>query len=212
MARSSRRVQRRRVPGGLEERAGGAVRVLLLRQLELRDQRTGLSRAWRGNPGGRASAARPDLHRRGRLEQQQPDERDASGQPITDPRIGQPFGAVGSPLAQSPPFEASARIRYDFPINDYNAFWQFGGQRQAHSISATSRTSVPNQPGYAYDEPGFSTYDASLGVGKGGWVADLYGENITNVQADLYENPNQFVDAKTVNRPRTFGLKLTYKF
>ena len=137
---------------------------------------------------------------------------DASGQPITDPRIGQPFGAVGSPLAQSPPFEASARIRYDFPINDYNAFWQFGGQRQAHSISATSRTSVPNQPGYAYDEPGFSTYDASLGVGKGGWVADLYGENITNVQADLYENPNQFVDAKTVNRPRTFGLKLTYKF
>jgi outer membrane receptor protein involved in Fe transport len=137
---------------------------------------------------------------------------DASGQPITDPRIGQPFGTVGSPLAQSPPFEATLRIRYDYPINEYNTFVQVGGQHQAHSISATSRTSVPNQPGYAYDEPGFSTYDASGGVAKDNWIVQLYGENITDVRADLYENPNQFVDAKTVNRPRTAGVRFTYKF
>jgi outer membrane receptor protein involved in Fe transport len=137
---------------------------------------------------------------------------DASGHPINDPRIGQPFGAIGSPLAQSPPFQGTLRLRYDFPILTYNAFWQIGGQHQAHSISATSRTSVPNQPGYAYDEPGFSTYDASLGVAKDAWVVTAYGENITDTRADLYENPNQFVDAKTVNRPRTAGLRFTYKF
>jgi iron complex outermembrane recepter protein len=137
---------------------------------------------------------------------------DASGHPITDPRIGQPFGAIGSPLAQSPPFQGTLRLRYDFPILTYNAFWQIGGQHQAHSISATSRTDVPNQPGYAYDEPGFSTYDASLGVAKDAWVVTAYGENITDTRADLYENPNQFVDAKTVNRPRTAGLRFTYKF
>jgi len=137
---------------------------------------------------------------------------DASGKPITDPRIGQPFGVVGSPLAQSPPFQGTLRLRYDWPINEYNAFAQIGGQHQAHSISATSRTSVPNQPGYAYDEPGFSTYDASIGAGKDAWVVTLYGENLTDTRADLYENPNQFVDAKTVNRPRTAGVRFTYKF
>jgi iron complex outermembrane receptor protein len=137
---------------------------------------------------------------------------DASGHPITDPRIGQPFGTIGSPLAQSPPFQGTLRVRYDFQVLEYNAFWQIGGQHQAHSISATSRTDVPNQPGYAYDEPGFSTYDANAGVAKDAWMVMLYGENLTNTQADLYENPNQFVDAKTVNRPRTAGMRFTYKF
>ncbi len=137
---------------------------------------------------------------------------DITGKPITDPRIGEPFGAIGSPLAQSPPFQGTLRIRYDFPINDYNAFAQIGGQHQAHSISATSRTTVPNQPGYAYDEPGFSTYDASVGVARNAWTVTAYGENITDTRADLYENPNQFVDAKTVNRPRTAGLRFSYKF
>ncbi len=137
---------------------------------------------------------------------------DASGHPITDPRIGEPFGAIGSPLAQSPPFQGTLRVRYDFPILEYNAFVQIGGQHQAHSISATSRTDVPNQPGYAYDEPGFSTYDANAGLAKGAWQVMFYGENLTNTQADLYENPNQFVDAKTVNRPRTAGMRFTYKF
>jgi iron complex outermembrane receptor protein len=137
---------------------------------------------------------------------------DIYGKPITDPRIGEPFGAIGSPLAQSPPFQGTLRIRYEFPIQDYHAFVQVGGQHQAHSISATSRTDVPNQPGYAYDEPGFSTYDASLGFSKDAWMVNIYGENITDTRADLYENPNQFVDAKTVNRPRTGGLRFTYKF
>ena len=137
---------------------------------------------------------------------------DINGKPITDPRIGLPFGAIGSPLAQSPPFQGTLRVRYEFPINEYHAWVQVGGQHQAHSISATSRTSVPNQPGYAYDEPGFTTYDASIGAARDAWSVNIYGENITDVRADLYENPNQFVDAKTVNRPRTGGLRFTYKF
>jgi len=137
---------------------------------------------------------------------------DVNGKPINDPRIGEPFGAIGSPLAQSPPFEANLRVRYEFPIGDYRPFLQAGGQHQAHSISATSRTPTPNEPGYAYNEPGWTSYDASTGVSKDAWTAVLYGENITDVRADLFENPNQFIDGKIVSRPRTIGLRLTYKF
>jgi len=137
---------------------------------------------------------------------------DASGHPITDPRIGEPFGQIGSPLAQSPPFQGTLRLRYEFPMGEYNGFVQVGGQHQAHSISSTSRTDVPNQPGYAYDEPGFSTYDASAGASKGSWTVTGYCENLTNKIAILYENPNQFVATETVNRPRTAGVRATYKF
>ena len=44
------------------------------------------------------------------------------------------------------------------------------------TVAATSRTTVPNQPGYAYDEPSFTTYDASVGVAKDAWMVTAYGE------------------------------------
>ena len=136
---------------------------------------------------------------------------DVNGAPILGVRA---FGDPGVPLAQSPPLQASLRVRYEFPVADYTAFLQFGGNHQAHSISsiASSTTAFPDQPGFAYDQPGFTQYDASAGIGKNGWMAHLYAENLTDTRADIYENPNQFVDARTVSRPRTIGVRMTYKF
>lgn len=132
------------------------------------------------------------------------------GQPLT---IANPYGAVGSPLAQSPPFQANLRIRYDTEIGDYKAFAQIGGTHQAHSYSTTDRLTLDLQGNsIAYDQPGFSTYDASLGAAKDGWTATFYGQNLTDVRADLFTTYSQFVKAQTVNRPRTLGLKISYKF
>jgi outer membrane receptor protein involved in Fe transport len=128
-----------------------------------------------------------------------------TGQPIVIPGHGSPFGTTGSPLAQSPPFQASLRARYEVELADYKAFVQIGGTHQAHSYSATGNIQT-------YDQPGFSTYDASLGVAKDAWTAQLYGQNLTNTRADLFENGNQFVTAETINRPRTAGVKFGYKF
>jgi iron complex outermembrane receptor protein len=136
---------------------------------------------------------------------------DIHGNPITTVRA---FGDPGVPLAQSPPLEANLRIRYEFDVGDYKAFSQIGAVHQAHSTSsiASVTTSFPDQPGYAYDQPGWTEYDASAGFGKDAWMVHFYGENLTDDRSDLYENPNQFVDAKTVSRPRTLGVKFTYKF
>jgi iron complex outermembrane recepter protein len=132
-----------------------------------------------------------------------------NGSPVVIPLSGgiggSAFGQTGSPLAQSPPFQASLRARYEFSIENYNAFWQIGGTHQAHSYSATGNITT-------YDQPGFSTYDASLGVAKDAWTAQLYGQNLTDTRADLFENGNQFVTAETINRPRTMGMKFSYKF
>jgi iron complex outermembrane recepter protein len=135
-----------------------------------------------------------------------------NGQPIVIPVLagqnnygGSAFGQPDSPLAESPPFQASLRARYEFLVGDYKAFWQVGGTHQAHSYSATGNIQT-------YDQAGFSTYDASLGVAKDAWTAQFYGQNLTNTRANLFENGNQFVTAETINRPRTMGVKFGFKF
>ena len=97
------------------------------------------------------------------------------------------------------------RARYDFAINEYKAFWQIGGTHQAHSYSATGNIQ-------AYDQAGFTTYDASMGAGKDAWSTQLYMQNLTNTRANLFENGNQFITAETINRPRTGGVRFSYKF
>ena len=100
---------------------------------------------------------------------------------------------------------ASLRARYEAEVGDYKGFFQVGGTHQAHSYSATGNIQT-------YDQAGFSTYDASLGVGKNAWTAQAYLQNLTNTRANLFENGNQFVTAETINRPRTGGLKFSYKY
>ena len=126
-----------------------------------------------------------------------------NGQPITS--IPNPYGATGSPLAQSPPFEGNLRARYEFVVADYQAFLQIGAMHQAHSYSQTGNL-------VAYVQAPFAIYDAFAGVSKGAWTAKVYAQNLTDTRADLYANSQQFVKAETVNRPRTVGLKFGLKF
>jgi iron complex outermembrane receptor protein len=126
-----------------------------------------------------------------------------NGQPITS--TSNPYGALGSPLSQSPPFQANLRARYEFTVKDYHAFWQVGGVHQAHSYSATGY--IAN-----YDQPGFTTYDASLGLARNAWLVQLYGQNVTDTRYVTYTGDGQFVQTNFVGRPRTMGLKYSYKF
>jgi hypothetical protein len=126
-----------------------------------------------------------------------------TGQAITS--IPNPYGALGSTLAESPPFAGNLRARYEFTAGDYHPFLQLGGQHTAHSHSATGF--VQN-----YDQAAYSSYDASGGVGKDNWTAQLYCDNLTDSRADLYTSSTQSVKAVTVSRPRTAGLKFSYKF
>jgi iron complex outermembrane recepter protein len=133
--------------------------------------------------------------------------------PLPGVTVANPFGDIGSPLAQCPPFEGNLRARYEFPIMEYHGFVQIGGTRQAHSYASTDRISVDLQGNsIAYDQPAFSTWDASVGVAKDAWTAQFYGTNLSNTQADLFSSYSQFVKANTINVPRTVGLKVSYRF
>ncbi|MDE2306462.1 MAG: TonB-dependent receptor [Gammaproteobacteria bacterium] len=133
-----------------------------------------------------------------------------TGQPI---QIANPFGALGTPLAQSPPFEANLRARYEFKIGDYHAFWQVAATHQSHSYATTDHLTTTLQgKTIAFDDPGFSTYDASIGASKGAWSAQLYGRNLTDVRAVLFASYAEYVKMDTVNVPRTIGVSFSYSF
>jgi iron complex outermembrane receptor protein len=127
--------------------------------------------------------------------------------------IPNPGGALGSPLAGAPPFQGNIRARYEFAINGYAPFAQIDAVHQSHSLATTNPLALDLQGNStAYDLPPFTTYDGALGVAKDPWLVQVYGENLTDTRAQLYANYSQWYKAVTVSRPRTIGLRFSYKF
>jgi iron complex outermembrane recepter protein len=127
--------------------------------------------------------------------------------------IPNPGGALGSPLAGAPPFQGNIRARYEFECNGYAPFAQIDAVHQSHSLATTNQLPLDLQGNStAYDLPPFTTYDGALGVAKDPWLVQVYGENLTDTRAQLYANYWQWYKAITVSRPRTIGLRFTYKF
>jgi iron complex outermembrane recepter protein len=125
------------------------------------------------------------------------------GKPITS--IPNVFGLQGSPLGQSPLFQGNMRVRYEFPLGDYKAFGQVGGQ-----YISSSQSSVGTVNNY-YQSP-YATFDASAGVARDAWNVQFFAQNIGNRDASTYTSTAQFIETQTVLRPRIAGVKFGYKF
>ena len=134
------------------------------------------------------------------------------GKPITERYVNgvaQPvanvYGAQGSSLAFSPPFEANLRARYEWMVGSYLPYVEVGFQHQAQTHSATGYMTV-------YTQPSWTTYDASIGVSKGDWTVSVDGTNLTNVNKSLFTNAWQFIETQTPMRPRVIELNFHYSF
>ena len=115
------------------------------------------------------------------------------------------YGAAGSPLADSPPFEANMRVRYDWAVGDYLPYVQVGFQHQSHSQSASGNVE-------SYDQPAWTTYDLSAGVARDNWTVSLIGTNVTNVNKSLFTTSRQWILTETPMRPRVIELTFGYSF
>jgi len=138
------------------------------------------------------------------------------GQPIKS--IQNVYGPLGSPTANSPPLQFNVRLRYQWPIAGYDAFVQAGASHTAHSftqsgvnptLSAGSNVSTTL---IRFENPAYSLYDASAGIAKDAWAAELYAQNLTNANASIFTSTTQFVPAEVITRPRVLGIKFSYKF
>jgi outer membrane receptor protein involved in Fe transport len=153
----------------------------------------------------------------------------AFGQPITE-KCGQPgfpqpctavtnpFGPIGAPSADAPPIQWSARARYDWNINGYAPFVQFGANHSGHSFTQAGANpnialgGAVNTSRGRFENPAYSTFNASVGVFKDAWYADLYVDNLSNSNASTFVSTDQFIIAQTPLRPRVISLEAGYKF
>jgi iron complex outermembrane receptor protein len=131
-----------------------------------------------------------------------------------------PFGLLDTRPAFSPAQEFSVRARYDFVINDYKAFAMFGlsfvgdmsNQPASYLSGDIPSERIPTTTHLRYDQPSYTTYEASLGVSKDNWSARVYGQNLGNSDASVFTSSAQFIKSEVPLRPRVIGLSIGYKF
>jgi outer membrane receptor protein involved in Fe transport len=140
----------------------------------------------------------------------------AYGQPILS--VQNPYGPPGSPAANAPPLQFNMRLRYEWTVDIYHSFVQFGATHTGHSFtqsgsnpSFTSAGSISTTQ-LRFENPAISQFDASVGIAKDAWTAELYAQNLTNVIKSVFTSSTQFVPAETITRPRVLGVQFGYKF
>jgi iron complex outermembrane receptor protein len=136
------------------------------------------------------------------------------GKPITD--APNPYGNKGDSLPQSPPLQANMRLRYDWVTGSgYSPFAQAGFSYTAHSRSLPGNVpaiAVGTVVTQAFDQPGYTTYDASCGISKDNWTVQIVGHNITDTRGKVFISASEAIETQTVIRPRTVGLEGTWNF
>jgi outer membrane receptor protein involved in Fe transport len=145
----------------------------------------------------------------------------AFGQCITqvkDLPFQNPFGTEGSRPAFSPSFQGNLRAHYDWNVGDYKASAMVGvsymGSMYNQPATYLSGTGVliPNTTYLRYLQPAYTTFDASIGVAKDRWFAQLFGTNLGNSNASMFTSSAQFIKSEVPLRPRVVGLKIGANF
>jgi len=145
-----------------------------------------------------------------------------SGQPYNNP-----YGVLGTSPAFSPAMEFNLRARYDISFGDYKSFLTLGANHIASqrnepasfpdgnletSAGGCLVNGIPNTTLCKYTMPGYTTYDAAIGVAKDSWTAQITGNNITNSDASINTASNQFIKTEVPLRPRVITVQLGYRF
>jgi outer membrane receptor protein involved in Fe transport len=143
---------------------------------------------------------------------------DSTGANCVDISQLNPFGPFGSPSANAPPIQFSLRARYDWNIGGYTPFVQFGASHSGHSFTQAGANPLFKAGGAIdtsrgrFENPAYTTYDASFGVAKDAWYVNVFGENLSNADASTFISTDQFIVARTPLRPRVLGAAFGYKF
>ncbi|MBT8091840.1 MAG: TonB-dependent receptor [Gammaproteobacteria bacterium] len=112
---------------------------------------------------------------------------------------------AGSDLALAPEFQYNISGRYQWEMGDKNAHAQLVF---AHTDDQFSSIIVQNR----FKQGSYDTIDGSFGITTDNWGVELFGENLTDERAQLFINSLDTDLRITTNRPRTFGVRVSYDF
>ncbi|MFT5334658.1 MAG: iron complex outermembrane receptor protein, partial [Halioglobus sp.] len=111
----------------------------------------------------------------------------------------------GSQLALAPELQYVLRGRYEWEVSDGGTvFTQLAYQYTDDRISSIVLDSF-------FELDSYATADFTVGYRKDDWTLTFFGENITDELAELFISDEDDVNKTTPNRPRTFGLRFSYR-
>jgi len=121
--------------------------------------------------------------------------------------IPEPEAAAGTKLPRVPEMKWNLSTRYSFE-NDYfvQGTYMFTGKSyntlfDGGTISTQRRT-----------QPSYAVANASIGIEKEDWSAQLYVNNLTDERGTVWINAVTWDQRVTINQPRTIGLSFTTSF
>jgi outer membrane receptor protein involved in Fe transport len=121
---------------------------------------------------------------------------------------------VGERLPFSPYFSWSFNVRYDRPLTgETRGYVQFDMAHKGDMYNGLNpndvNTGLPRilQPSYSLMNLRFG-----LAAPSDKWLAELYVTNLADKNAIIYSNTGNFDLRLTTNQPRTYGLRLSYRW
>jgi iron complex outermembrane recepter protein len=128
--------------------------------------------------------------------------------------------------------EAGAAWNHSELVKQATFFWVDGAPIDFTTLRSPTGQTFPNPGGtlgiplagappfqgnirarYEFPFNGYEAFAQIDAVHKSdAWLVQVYGENLTDTHAQLYANYTQWYKAVTVSRPRTIGLRFSYKF
>ena len=121
------------------------------------------------------------------------------------PPFASTIAPEGSDLALAPEFQYNISARYIWEVGDKNAHAQLV---LAHTDEQFSSIVLANR----FKQDSYDTIDGSIGIAADNWSVELFGENLTDERAQLFINSLDTDLRITTNRPRTYGLRVSYDF
>ena len=131
-----------------------------------------------------------------------------------------PFGALNGSLPFSPSFLFNLQARYEWAAGAYQPF-VLGGASHATSMlnepanfpSGDDAAQNPPTTGLLrYTIPGYTIYDAAVGVTQNNWTAQLAAGNLTNAYGPTNISSAQFIRSEIPLRPRVLMAQVSYRF
>ena len=111
----------------------------------------------------------------------------------------------GSDLALAPELQYNISARYQWEFGDNNAHAQLV---VAHTDDQFSSVVAANR----FKQDSYDTLDGAIGVNADNWGFELFAENLTDERAELFINALDTDLRVTTNRPRTWGIRVSYDF
>jgi iron complex outermembrane receptor protein len=119
----------------------------------------------------------------------------------------------GERLPYVPYFNWSGNARYEHQLRgSLHWYGQYGAEHKGdmwNDLQANGYNGLPRvlQPGYTIQNLRFG-----LNETEQNWLAELYITNLADKTAVIYTNQGNFDNRETINEPRVFGLRLSYRF